>query len=214
MLPSASQCGTCSIRKTLRSLATALRHKDQDRAAQGQKLAPAPKRTLGPWVSKETYYTGKRDLRDLKWPLGRRRHQSCQGRRLATSCSQRAPSSFLFSQKDWRITKGVRKKLFDLNNTLYDMRQEGIILAVDCGPAGGAGFDSGGVNLPRPEPPPITCLVPRPSFGSCPESSGIQPWARLESRAYRARAERGPWHQAGVKGLLSCPRLHSDSVKS
>ena len=32
----------------------------------------------------------------------------------------------------------------------------------------------------RPEPPPITCLVPRPSFVSCPESSGIQPWARLE----------------------------------
>jgi len=34
-------------------------------------------------------------------------------------------------QKDWQFTKGFRKKLFELMNTFYDMRQEGIILAVD-----------------------------------------------------------------------------------
>ena len=45
-------------------------------------------------------------------------------------------------QKDWQITKGFRNKLLQLNNTFYDLRQEGIILAVDCGLEGGG--DSGG----------------------------------------------------------------------
>ena len=50
----------------------------------------------------------------------------------------------LVSQRDWQITKGFRNKLFELNNTFYEMRQKGIILAVDCGPEGAGGGDSGG----------------------------------------------------------------------
>ena len=50
----------------------------------------------------------------------------------------------LVSQRDWQITKGFRKKLFELNNAFYEMRQKGIILAVDCGPEGAGGGDSGG----------------------------------------------------------------------
>jgi hypothetical protein len=53
------------------------------------------------------------------------------------------------SQKDWRITQGFRKKLFELNNTFYDMRQEGIILAVDCGPEGGGGGDTAAARAGR-----------------------------------------------------------------
>ncbi len=114
-------------------------------------------------------------------------------------------------QLEWGpITSDYRNKLFQLNNAFYDMRQEGIILAVECAPSTQALLLR---NVPLAPLSSSICSSGTEGDSGKPEGAGDGEGRKMEGGERRRGAGRSCDERAHRRQLCLVPHEHAEGDK-